>query len=51
MKNGSLMKKSIVVRLLFFEAGKRCSWHYHKIKDETFYVQSGETYGNIWSRG
>ena len=29
-------------KILFFEAGKRCSWHYHKIKDETFYVQSGE---------
>ena len=29
-------------KLLFFKAGKRCSWHYHKIKDETFYVQSGE---------
>ena len=29
-------------KLLFFEAGKKCSWHYHKIKDETVYVQSGE---------
>jgi quercetin dioxygenase-like cupin family protein len=29
-------------KLLFFEKGKRCSWHYHKIKDETFYIQSGE---------
>ena len=29
-------------KLLFFKNGKRCSWHYHKIKDETFYVQSGE---------
>ena len=29
-------------KLLFFERGKKCSWHYHKIKDETFYVQSGE---------
>lgn len=28
-------------KLLFFNAGKRCSWHYHKIKDETFYLQSG----------
>jgi quercetin dioxygenase-like cupin family protein len=26
---------------LFFEHGKRCSWHYHKQKDETFYLQSG----------
>ena len=28
-------------KLLFFNKGKRCSWHYHKIKDETFYLQSG----------
>ena len=21
--------------------GKKCSWHYHKLKDETFYLQSG----------
>jgi quercetin dioxygenase-like cupin family protein len=29
-------------KLLFFEKGKRCSWHYHKLKDETFYLQSGK---------
>ena len=29
-------------KLLHFNLGKRCSWHYHKIKDETFYIQSGE---------
>ena len=29
-------------KLLFFEKGKRCSWHYHKIKDEVFYLQSGK---------
>ena len=29
-------------KLLFIEEGKRCSWHYHKIKDETFYLQSGK---------
>ena len=28
-------------KLLFFEKGKRCSWHYHKLKDEVFYIQSG----------
>ena len=28
-------------KLLFFENGKRCSWHYHKLKDEVFYLQSG----------
>ena len=21
--------------------GKQCSWHYHKLKDETFYLQEG----------
>jgi len=29
-------------KLLYFEKGKKCSWHYHKIKDEVFYVQSGK---------
>ena len=29
-------------KLLFFDQGKECSWHYHKIKDEVFYVQSGK---------
>lgn len=28
-------------KLLFFWAGKRCSFHYHEIKDEVLYVQSG----------
>ena len=28
-------------KLLFFDQGKECSWHYHKLKDETFYLQSG----------
>ena len=28
-------------KLLFFDAGKRCSWHFHKLKDEVFYLQSG----------
>ena len=27
--------------MLFFREGKKCSWHYHKLKDETFYIQSG----------
>lgn len=31
-------------KLLYFIKGKRCSWHYHKIKDETFYLHSGK----IW---
>ena len=29
-------------KLLFFKEGKRCSWHYHKVKDEVFYLQSGK---------
>lgn len=33
-------------KLLFFERNKRCSWHYHKIKDETFYLHSGKIY--LW---
>jgi len=28
-------------KLLYFVKDKRCSWHYHKLKDEVFYVQSG----------
>lgn len=28
-------------KLLFFDKGKRCSFHYHKEKHETFYLQSG----------
>ena len=29
-------------KLLYFVKGKKCSWHYHKLKDEYFYVQSGK---------
>jgi quercetin dioxygenase-like cupin family protein len=29
-------------KLLFFKKGKRCSLHFHKEKDETFYLQSGK---------
>lgn len=29
-------------KLLYFVKGKKCSFHYHKLKDETFYVQSGK---------
>ena len=29
-------------KLLYFVKGKKCSWHYHKLKDEVFYVQSGK---------
>ena len=29
-------------KLLYFIKGKKCSWHYYKLKDETFYIQSGK---------
>ena len=29
-------------KILFFSKGRKCSLHYHKDKDETFYVQSGK---------
>ena len=29
-------------KLLFVKQGRMCSWHYHNLKDETFYLQSGE---------
>lgn len=29
-------------KILFVKKGKRCSWHYHKIKDETFHILSGQ---------
>ena len=29
-------------KLLYLAKGKKCSWHYHLLKDETFYIQSGK---------
>ena len=29
-------------KILHFNKGKRCSYHYHKLKKETFYVESGK---------
>tara|TARA_B100000674_G_C37567677_1_gene790316 strand:+ start:146 stop:511 length:366 start_codon:yes stop_codon:yes gene_type:complete len=29
-------------KLLYFVKNKKCSWHFHKLKDEVFYVQSGK---------
>ena len=29
-------------KILFFAKGKKCSWHYHKLKDEVFYIQKGK---------
>lgn len=34
-------KEEYCGKLLFFKRGKKCSWHYHKVKDEVFYLQSG----------
>tara|TARA_R110002110_G_scaffold225957_2_gene440110 strand:- start:33030 stop:33389 length:360 start_codon:yes stop_codon:yes gene_type:complete len=28
-------------KLLYMVKGRRCSWHYHQLKDEVFYIQSG----------
>ncbi len=35
-------KEEYCGKLLFFTQGKRCSWHYHVLKDEVFYLQSGK---------
>ena len=35
-------KEAYCGKILFFKKGKKCSWHYHKLKDETFYIQSGK---------
>ena len=35
-------KEEYCGKLLFLEKGKKCSWHFHKIKDEVFYLQSGK---------
>jgi quercetin dioxygenase-like cupin family protein len=35
-------KEQYCGKLLYFVKGKRCSWHYHKLKDEVFYIQSGK---------
>jgi len=28
-------------KILHIVQGKKCSWHYHQLKDEVFYVQKG----------
>ncbi len=35
-------KKEYCGKILVFKKNKKCSWHYHKIKDEVFYIQSGK---------
>jgi mannose-6-phosphate isomerase-like protein (cupin superfamily) len=29
-------------KILYLVKGKKCSWHFHKLKDEVFYIQSGK---------
>ena len=29
-------------KILYFVKGKKSSWHYHELKDEVFYVQTGK---------
>ena len=41
---------------MFVLAGRKCSWHYHKVKDETFCIQEGCLeltfgYGNCVPKG
>ena len=43
-------KEEYCGKLLYFFKGKMCSWHFHKIKDETFYIQSGKI-KLLWSYG
>ena len=33
-------------KLLHIIKGKKCSWHYHVLKDETFYLQEGKL--KVW---
>ena len=35
-------KQQYCGKLLFFNKDKKCSWHFHNIKDEVFYLQSGK---------
>ncbi|MEK6848740.1 MAG: cupin domain-containing protein [Nanoarchaeota archaeon] len=38
-------------KILELQKGKRCSIHYHKLKDETFYILSGHVQMNIHNEG
>ena len=35
-------KEKYCGKILWFNKGKKCSWHYHDIKDEVFYIRSGK---------
>jgi len=34
-------KEEYCGKLLYIGQGRKCSWHYHNLKDETFYIHSG----------
>src|SRR5579872_4658064 len=36
-----IVNKDYCGKLLFFNNGKKCSWHYHKVKDEVFFLAQG----------
>lgn len=36
-----IVNKDYCGKLLHFQRGKRCSWHYHRVKDEVFYLRAG----------
>ena len=36
-----IVNKDYCGKLLHFEKGRRCSWHYHRLKDEVCYLHSG----------
>jgi len=38
-------------KILEVKKGKRCSIHYHKIKDETFYILKGKVEMNLFPEG
>ena len=40
-ENWIVNKSEYCGKLLYFYAGKKCSWHYHIKKDETFFIGSG----------
>ena len=35
-------KEDYCGKILHMIKGKKCSWHYHTLKDETFYLQDGK---------
>jgi mannose-6-phosphate isomerase-like protein (cupin superfamily) len=35
-------KKEYCGKILWLAKDKKCSWHYHKLKDEVFYIRKGK---------